>query len=96
MGLSSSECCSDSGSSIKHSSIDDMDDLSSTSNISTSDEDDMRLHHDSKKEEVYEPVNKVLRKRITGDGAVQYYINWKNNKAKNIIHGLMNVISHLN
>ena len=54
--------CSDSGSSIKHSSIDAKDDLSSTSNISTSDEDDMRLHHDSKKEEVYEPVNKVLRK----------------------------------
>ena len=87
MGLSSSEYCSDSGSSIKHSSIDAKDDLSSTSNISTSDEDDMRLHHDSKKEEVYEPVNKVLRKRITGDGEVQYYINWKNNKAKNIIHG---------
>ena len=79
MGLSSSECGSDSGSSIKHSSLDDMDDLSSTSNISISDEDDMRFHHYSKKKEIYEPVNTVLIKRITGDGAVQYYKNWNNN-----------------
>ena len=59
-----------------------MVDLSSTSNISTSDEDDIRLLHDTKKEVNYEPVNNVLGKRITRDGVVQYYINWKNNHAK--------------
>ena len=63
MALSSSECSSDSGSSIKHISQDDMDNFSSTSNISTSDEDDMRLHHDTKKEAIYKPVNTVLRKK---------------------------------
>ena len=62
MGLSSSECSSDSGSSIKNSS---------TSNISASDEDGMRLHHDSKQNDIYVPVNKVMRKIITGDGVVQ-------------------------
>ena len=62
MGLSSSECSSESGSSIK---------ISSTSNISASDEDDTRLHHESKQNDIYVPVNKVMRKRITSDGVVQ-------------------------
>ena len=58
------------------------------SNISTSDEDDMRLHHDTKKDAIYEPVDKVLRKRITGEGVVQYYIYiWKIIRLRNIING---------
>ena len=39
-------------------------------------------HEQSETKESYEPIHKVLRKRITPDGNVQYYVVWKNHRAK--------------
>ena len=41
-----------------------------------------RLNMNNRKKELYEPIHKVLRKRITPNGNVQYYVVWKNHRAK--------------
>ena len=51
--------------------------------IYTDDSDKMQTKHEqSETKELYEPIHKVLRKRITPNGNVQYYVVWKNHRAK--------------
>lgn len=35
-----------------------------------------------KTEQTYEPINKVMRRKISDNGEVLYYVNWKNNRSK--------------
>ena len=51
--------------------------------IYTDDSDKMQTKHEqSETNESYEPIHKVLRRRITPNGNVQYYVVWKNHRAK--------------
>ena len=52
--------------------------------IYTDNSDKMQTKHEqSEINESYEPIHKVLRKNITPNGSVQYYVVWKNHRAKN-------------
>ena len=51
--------------------------------IYTDDSEKMQTKHEqSETKELYEPIHKVLRKRITPNGNVQYYVVWKKHRAK--------------